>query len=194
MANICDILRMEAGAFLAEFQRLQRRGRRAVPPEEGTPAQGARDAENQVMDAGDYLLRLALMDGAAARLLAGHLQEEWFEGYRLRDVLFHVIRRAAAKSWRPGWEGLDMELDDTARERIAQLLMNPLPIGHREIAAGIQEAVAGARRSRLVRMQEERMEKLRDPHLADPERVRCQTELRDLKRQLLDLEHEFRHG
>ncbi len=187
IANICDILKMDPVVFQAEFQRQARRSRQGFISSVGVNQQGVevRDSlRDRMMEYGDYLLRLSLTEESAARMLADHLEEPWFSTYGLRHVLFHVIQRTKEGSWKPGWDILDLELDEATKERIAWLLMYPIKMTHRAMATGLQDAVAGVRRAHLHEEYQKRAKLLQKTNLNEIERLQFQTELLDLARRM----------
>lgn len=188
--NVCDILRTDVTAFLTEFQRQRRRLQKTVP----AAVEAARESlagedvfQNELTGYGDYLLRLSLLEEPAARMLADQLQEAWFAGYGLRHALFHVIRRAGEGRWKPGWDGLDLGLDDADKERIGRLLTHPLvDMDERAMATGLQDMVAAVRRAYLKEEYQQRARLLRNPKLSEEERLRFQRELLDLGHKMKD--------
>ncbi len=180
--NICEIVQMDSQAFLNEFRRQNKRGRMVVRDEPSRDPPGK--LEDSIMGFGDYLLRLALTEEPAAKMLAKHLKEEWFSGYGLRRVLFYVIAKAQEGKWQGGWNGLGLDLDDADKDRIAKLLTVSMPMTKRDMAMGLQQAVAGAHRAFLNGEIQERLRLLQNPDLKDHDRRQCQTELLDLDRQI----------
>lgn len=174
--NICDILKMDVQAFLAALRRPRPQGREE-------PSR----APDQNLDHGDYLLRLALTEKAAARMLSQHLEEKWFENYDMRQILFGILRTAKEGTWKGGWDGLGSELTDTEKQRIAKVLLHPIKISSRDIAIAIQEVVLQFQRAYLLERHESLSNLLKVQSLDDKERILCQTELLDLDRRIKQL-------
>ena len=189
--NVSDILKMDAAAFLSEFQKHRRAVRTASPANQKNNPDQNRDSDgnwdNQILNPADYLLRLVLMEEGAARMLTGHLEEAWLTRYDLRKALFHVIQRFSEGRWKAGWDGLDLDLNDAERDRIARLLTHPLKIDHRALATGLQDMVAALRRAYLREQYQEHFAGLSNPGLSTEEESRLQKELLDLDRLIKDI-------
>lgn len=186
--NVTDILRMDVPAFLAEFQRQQRRLARASAHETAPGRDPAPPASDPSSAPGDYLLRLALTDESASRMISTLLKREWLGDYSLRHILFHILRRSSEGRWKQGWEGVDdLELDDPDRERIGKLLTHPMPLNRKTIAIGLEEAMTGIQRSHLKELGNDLSRQLQDPAIPESEQVRLQTELLDLARRIKHL-------
>ncbi|MDD2707370.1 MAG: DNA primase [Verrucomicrobiae bacterium] len=194
--NVADILKMDAAAMTAEVARMGRAVRRREEGGGGSirATGGGQDTDNAVFSAGDYLLRLALTDAGAARMLAGSIEEEWFVDYSLRRILFHVLQRARNNSWKPGWDALDLELDDAEKEQISSLLIRSMPEDQRSLAMGLQDAVTSAHRIFVESQCEKKSKNLQNPNLSEAERLQFLKELQELQQQLLDLARDLRHS
>jgi DNA primase len=185
--NICDILKMDPGSFSTEFrkQRSKLRSKSGSFTENTPPSPTPSDLEqSEILGFGDYLLRLVLTEETAAQMLRGHLQEEWFKHYPLGYILFHVIQHVENKTWKPGWSGIDLELQDDDRERLGRILTHSIPLNRRNMASGIQEAVAGIHRAYLQLKCQELSALLLNPQLKEEERLIFQTQLLDMARQI----------
>lgn len=181
--NVCDILRMETSAFLMEYRKIHKR-RQRPSPSDTPPSKPSGDA---ILQNQNYLLLLALTEAHAAKMLAEGLDPEWLEDYDLRTILLHVIQRARENRWKPGWEGIDLDLGDDDRKRIAWMLTHPIPMDHRAMATGLQDALSQLHKAHLGRAYRERMQQLQDPALKEEDRVRCQKVLLDLARKMKDV-------
>ncbi|MBI4027357.1 MAG: DNA primase [Verrucomicrobia bacterium] len=185
--NLSDILKMDTAAFLHEFERQrQRLHPRGIETKEGTPQMTSSEnaGQSQVMGFGDYLLRLSLTDEAAARMLAQNSEDAWFDGYHLRRMILHVIRRTREGAWKAGWNGLDLDLNDADREQIGRLLTHSMPMTRQSMAVGLHEAVCGLRRACLQERCQEISRLLQEKTLSDHDRLQHQRELLDLARQI----------
>jgi hypothetical protein len=98
----------------------------------------------------------------------------------LKHVLFNILKLLKEGEWKPGWDSLNLSLDDADKERIAKLLMNPMKMNSRDIATGIQDAVGRVHRSYLSSEQNKRLTRLKDDKLTEKQRLEFQTELLDL--------------
>ncbi len=179
ISNICDIFKMDATAFLSEFQRLGRRskGKSFLSSD---PKNREETPETTFLEFGDYLVQLALTEKSAARMLASHLEEAWFAKYRLRHVLFHVIKKTKQGDWKAGWEGLDLDLNDADKKLISRLLIHPVKMNNRNMAVWLQDAVTHIHRTYLVEQHEDLLRQLKKPNLTEKERLQFQRELLDL--------------
>jgi DNA primase len=190
--NVASILRMDGLALLEEYERQRRRTMRRV--DGAAPQTTSTEMEKgEIEVVGDYLLRLALMHEGAVRMMSGHLEERWFSQYSLRIPFLHILQRYREGRWKAGWDGLDVDLDDGARQRITVLLMHSMEENPRSLAIGLQDFLAAAHRIYLTRQHDQCLQALQDPKLQDAERVRLQSEVNELKRQLLDLSAHVRH-
>ena len=188
--NVSEILGIEPAAFLSEFQKRNRRAPLNVSSTgpERTEISRRERREGPLLSAGDYLLRLVLTEERAVQMLAGHFEEAWVSHYNLHRVIFHVVRRSQEGRWKPGWDGLDLELNDAEKEQIARLLTQSLETDRRSLAFGLQDVVAVLRRDHLKEQCQEHSRMLRDPGLSMEEKMRLSEKEWQLKKELLDLE------
>lgn len=186
--NVCDIFKMDVQAFLSEFRRFRQHSRPSSSAIEKHELQRVKTMEDRPQDQwmgyGDYLLWLSLTEESAARMLADHLEEVWFTTYRLKHVLFHIIRNAKKGAWKPGWDGLDLELSDDDKEQIARLLTSPMKMSRRDMAAGLQQTIERVHVAYLIEQHHDRSRLLQNPDLSEEDRLRLQTELLDLNRHM----------
>lgn len=180
--NICEILQIDVGAFSIEFQRQRRRLQNFNQSQENE-----QKAEDPIWELGDYFLQLALIDKTAARILADSLQEVWFDQYKLSRVLFFVIRKAQTQNWKSGWDGLDLELEDFEKERIARLLIRPIQINARDLANWLQNAIGHIQKQYLWHESEKSRQLLKNPNLNENQRLQFQRELLDIHRRMKQL-------
>jgi DNA primase len=178
--NIAEILSIDSEAFLHAFQQQWRKLKRATSNFSKEETQHAGTAHPQGMDPADYLLRLALTEKAAAKMLVDHLEEVWFEAYPLKHVLFYALKLLKEGQWKPGWDSLNLSLNEADKERIAKLLMNHMKMNSRDIATGIQDAVSRVHRTYLLNEQNKRLSRLKDEKLTEKQRLEFQSELLDL--------------
>jgi DNA primase len=184
--NICNILDLDQEAFLTEFQKQRRKFVKSSPFRE--PEQSISLKQNvfgETMNRlGDQLLQLVLNEKSVALFLLEQIEEKWFENYALKNVLFYILKRAREGEWKPGWDGLQIDLEEFERNGVARLLTQPLQMEHREMAILLQNAFIGIRRAYLSEKEKELLKSLKNPKISDKERLHYQTELLDLARQM----------
>lgn len=189
-SNVCDILGIQPEAFLGEYARLRRRASRSPGAAEAEEA--APPASPESFRCADRLLRIALSERPAARMLAAHLRTEWLEGYPLAGIFAHVLSAGEKGEWQEGWSGVPASADDEARALLAAVLMHPMPGNRKALAADIQDNLHHLERQYLLRQREQALARLKSPSLPPGELQQLQSHLLAVKKALEGLARSLR--
>jgi DNA primase len=184
--NVTEILGMDTEAFLIELNRHERKlARQSMRSHdrESLPMNTPVDSSS-IHGLCDHLLQVSLANPLVAKLLSGQLEESWFEDYPLKRVLLHVLCQARDQKWKPGWDCVELQLEDSEQERLARLLTDAPEMSEKDLAQFLQLALSGVRRVYYGRREVELLKVLKGTGLSESQSTEIKRELLDLARKM----------